>query len=210
MVADSLSIPAKIFIRCLQISLLNVFWVPQQASFAINRKMYCVNHEDIDIPNPELNAQLLPSRDGILMSLIAHNSQGKMVVWFGFCMILLYSFWCDFHAPLLRLRGFLIFYPLIVSQMRKENTCRDIRMIQFAADTARINNVFEAQNVGVMIGVSYVQYSGSYGDNLLGTSITHYLLVDKYTTVSLAVAHIDLHYLSEQYNDKTTNEIKCK
>ena len=83
-------------------------------------------------------------------------------------------------------------------------------MIQFAADTDRINNVFEAQNVGVMIGVSYVQYSGSYGDNLLGTSITHYLLVDKYTTVSLAVAHIDLHYLSEQYNDKTTNEIKCK
>ena len=43
------------------------------------------NRGDTAPPTPALNAQLLPSLNGGLMSLISHNSQGKMVVWYDFC-----------------------------------------------------------------------------------------------------------------------------
>ena len=48
------------------------------------QKMDCANRDDTAPPTPALNAQLLPSLNEILILLIDHNSQGKMVVWFKF------------------------------------------------------------------------------------------------------------------------------
>ena len=83
-------------------------------------------------------------------------------------------------------------------------------MIQLAANTAHINNGFGYQNVGVIMGMSGVQYSGSYGANVFGTSITHAPLVDNYTAIALSVSHTDLHYSEEQQNYRTTNGSTCK
>ena len=42
------------------------------------------NRNGIYLPTPELSAKILPIWNKILMSLIAYNSQGNMVVWFDF------------------------------------------------------------------------------------------------------------------------------
>ena len=55
------------------------------------------------------------------------------------------------------------------------------------------------------MGMLVVQCSGSYGENLFGTSSTHAPSVDKNTAVALSVAHIALNYLSEKQNHSTTN-----
>ena len=56
------------------------------------QKMYCVNRNDTAPPTPVLNAQILLIQNGGLMSLISHNSQGKMVVWFNFYVFLIICF----------------------------------------------------------------------------------------------------------------------
>ena len=46
----------------------------------------CVNRDDTDPPTSALNDQLLSNQNGIFMLIISHNLQGKMVVWFDFCV----------------------------------------------------------------------------------------------------------------------------
>ena len=62
--------------------------------------------------------------------------------------------------------------------MGKGKTCQEIRMSQLSANTAHINNIFGSQNLGVVMGMSGVQYSGYYGVNLFGTISTHDAQVD--------------------------------
>ena len=50
--------------------------------------------------------------------------------------------------------------------MRKERTRQDTIMSQLAANIDHINNKFGYQNVGVMMGMLGIQYSGSYGENV--------------------------------------------
>ena len=50
------------------------------------QKMDHENHIDTYNPTPTLNAQLLPSINGSLMSLIAKSSQGEIVVWLDSCV----------------------------------------------------------------------------------------------------------------------------
>ena len=69
-------------------------------------------------------------------------------------------------------------------------------MIQLAANTAHINNGFGSHTVGVMVGMSGVQYSESYGANLFGTSSTHATPVDDDTDFSLSVSHTALQIFS--------------
>ena len=69
-------------------------------------------------------------------------------------------------------------------------------MSQLEDNTAHINNVFGAHNVGAMIGVLGVQYSGSCGVNVFSTSSTHAPPVDNYTSVVFSVAHTALSYSS--------------
>ena len=83
-------------------------------------------------------------------------------------------------------------------------------MIQLSAKTNHINNGFGAHNVGAKMGISGVQYSGSYGANLFVTISTHTLSVNKDTSFALSVAHNDLQYSPENYNDRTTNGSTCK
>ena len=61
---------------------------------------------------------------------------------------------------------FLHFYIIIVWRIRKERTCQDIRMSQLSVIKNHINDGFGAQNVGVIMSMSGVQYSGSYGVNV--------------------------------------------
>ena len=75
--------------------------------------------------------------------------------------------------------------------MRKERTCQDIIMSQLSANTAHINNVFGAHNVGVIMGMSCMQYSGSYGVNFFGTSSINAPPVDRY----IWLLHFQLHIL---------------
>ena len=82
-------------------------------------------------------------------------------------------------------------------------------MIRLAANTAHINNGFWYHNVGVIMGMSGVQYSGSYGTNLFGTSSTYAPPVDNYTAIAFSVSHTDLNYSEEQNNYRTTNGITC-
>ena len=55
-----------------------------------------------------------------------------------------------------------------------------------------------------------VQYSRSYGENLLGTIVTHTPLVDNNTAFGLSVSHTALHYSAEQQNYRVTNGSTCK
>ena len=98
------------------------------------------------------------------MSLISHNSQGEVVMWFNCCakkMKMLSGVISAHHCC--TFITFFCFWLIIVSRMSKERTCQDIRMIQLSANTSHINNGLGYQNVGVVMGVSSVQYSGSYG-----------------------------------------------
>ena len=76
----------KKFNRYCQIFLTNVFWVPQQASCAINGNKWIVQTATKSLL-PLLHSMLkfLSSRNGSLVSLISHKSQGKMLVWFNRC-----------------------------------------------------------------------------------------------------------------------------
>ena len=65
-------------------------------------------------------------------------------------------------------------------------------MIHLSAYTAHVNNWFGVQNVGGVMDMSGVQYSGSYGENLFDTRSTYSPLVDNDMAVSLAVAHTAL------------------
>ena len=83
-------------------------------------------------------------------------------------------------------------------------------MRKLSSNTSHINNEFGAQNLGVIIGIPGVQYSGSYGEIVLGTSSTHTTPVDNNKNVELSVSHYALHYSSD-YNDyRITNCITCK
>ena len=50
------------------------------------REMHLLNHGNTDTTNTAFNAQLLPSQNISLVSLIVYNSQDNMVVWFYFCV----------------------------------------------------------------------------------------------------------------------------
>ena len=67
-------------------------------------------------------------------------------------------------------------------------------MIQLSANTAHINNGFGYQNLVVIMGMSGVQYSGSYGANCFGAISTHAPPVDNYTFVAFSVVYTALHY----------------
>ena len=88
---------------------------------------------------------------------------------------------------------FLLFFPLVVSRMRKEWTGQEIIMIQLSKDTSHINNLFGAHNAGLVMGMLCVQHSGSYWI-FFGTNSTHATPFDKYMAVALSVAHTHLHY----------------
>ena len=105
---------------------------------------------------------------------------------------------------------FLHFYILIVSRMRKERACQDIRMRQLSANKYHTNNGFGAQNVRAMMGMSGVQYSGPYGSNWFITISTHAAPVDKKMAVVLSFSHTALCYSSEQHNDRKNNGRKRK
>ena len=129
--------------------------------------------------------------------LITH----KVRWWCGFIVVLnnLNAFWCYFltqslHVPDCSLH----FWLLIMSQIRKDSTHKDTRMIQLSGSTSHINSLFGAYNVGVVLVMSCVQYSGSYGDNLFGTSSTCAVLVDNNTYISLSVSRTALNYSSKQ------------
>ena len=76
--------------------------------------------------------------------------------------------------------------------MIKERTLQDIRTSQLAGNISHINNRFGYHNVGLIMGMTGMQYSGSYGDNFFGTNITRYAPVDKDMNVSFSVVHIAL------------------
>ena len=78
-------------------------------------------------------------------------------------------------------------------------------MSQLASNIAHIKKIFGSQNVGVIMGMSDVQYSWYYGDNFFGTSSTHAPLVDNNTAVALTASHTALHYSEQQKYDRTTN-----
>ena len=78
--------------------------------------------------------------------------------------------------------------------MIKYKTFKDIIMSQLASDTAHINNIFGAHNIGVIMGILGVQYSGSYGADFFGTISSHAPLVDNSMAVSLTVANTDMYY----------------
>ena len=78
-------------------------------------------------------------------------------------------------------------------------------MIQLAGSTYHINKLFGARNVGVMMVMLGVQFSGSYQANLFGTSSTCDVPVDNNTAVALSVVHTSLCYLSEQNNSRMSN-----
>ena len=67
-------------------------------------------------------------------------------------------------------------------------------MRKLSANTSHINNGFGDQNVGVMMGMAGMQFSGFYGANLFGTIRTYAPLVDNDTSVAFLVAHTDLNY----------------
>ena len=77
-------------------------------------------------------------------------------------------------------------------------------MRQLSSSTSHINNRFGPHNVGVMMGMSGVQYSGSCGVKLFGTSSTHATWVDNSTAVELLVAHTNLCYSAENQNARLT------
>ena len=51
------------------------------------------------------------------------------------------------------------------------------------------------------MGISGVQYSGSYGDNLFDTRSTRAAPVDNDTDFALSVAHTDLGYSAYKHNN---------
>ena len=67
-------------------------------------------------------------------------------------------------------------------------------MIQLAANTDHINNGFGVHNLGVMMGMPGVKYSGSYGNSFFGTSNTRAAPVDNDRDVVISVAHTALFY----------------
>ena len=67
-------------------------------------------------------------------------------------------------------------------------------MIQLSADTSHINNGFGDNNLGVMMGMPGVQYSGSYGSSLFVKGSSNAPPVDNYTDVSFSVAYTILNY----------------
>ena len=68
--------------------------------------------------------------------------------------------------------------------MIKDRAHQETRMKQLASNTDHINNRFGAQIVGLMMGISGVKYSGSYGANLFGTSSTHAAPLNNNTAVA--------------------------
>ena len=60
-------------------------------------------------------------------------------------------------------------------------------MSQLSPDTSHINNGFGDQNVRVIMGMSGVQYIGSYGKNFFGTSSKYAPPVDNDMAVALSV-----------------------
>ena len=66
-------------------------------------------------------------------------------------------------------------------------------MRQLVTNSDHINNGFGAQNTGVMMGISGVQYSGSYGANLFGAISIHTLLIENDMSVALSVLNIPTH-----------------
>ena len=58
-------------------------------------------------------------------------------------------------------------------------------MSKLSVNTAHINNGFVSQNLGVMMGMLGVQYSGFYGENLCSKSSTCSAPVDNNMAVAL-------------------------
>ena len=72
---------SEIFIRCYQIYLVNVFWGATASHlFHEPQEMHHENPNNTGPPTSAINAQFIPSKNGSLTSLIAHNSQGKTVL----------------------------------------------------------------------------------------------------------------------------------
>ena len=94
--------------------------------------------------------------------------------------------------------------------MRQESTCQDIGMSQLSSNTSHMNNWYGAQNIGVIMGMSDVNYSGFYGSKLFVTSHACAQKFDNNMAVELSVAHTVLNYSAEQHNDQTNNCSTCK
>ena len=84
---------------------------------------------------------------------------------------------------------FLIVYSHCVTKYSIKKTCEYIIITLLSDKKAHINNVFGSHIVWVMMGMSGVQYSGSYGENVLDTKSTHALLVDNYIDFACLSAH---------------------
>ena len=65
-------------------------------------------------------------------------------------------------------------------------------MGQLASNTAYINNIFGAQNVGMMMVMLGVQYNGSYGAICFVTISARAMPVDDDTAFVFSVAHTAL------------------
>ena len=78
-------------------------------------------------------------------------------------------------------------------------------MIQLSVNTSHINNGFGYQNVGAVIFMLVVQYSGLYEENYFDTISTYAHPVDNKIVIELSVVYTALHYSSEHQNDRTTN-----
>ena len=119
-------------------------------------EMHRANRDDIASPNFALNVQLIPSQNGSLASLIAHNSRGKMMVGFD-CCVFLNAIWCDLLTPSLHVHNsFFNFFLLIVLRTIRDGNRQDIRTRQLSGSTSHTNNRFEDHNVGVMMGILWV------------------------------------------------------
>ena len=103
------------------------------------QEMHRANFDDTNPHTPALNTQLLPSQNGRLPSLISHNSQGKMMVWFGCC------------GKKIEIRSGVIFlhHCCMVTDIFEFLTSHCVtgekeRMRQLSGSTTNINNLFRA------------------------------------------------------------------
>ena len=183
------------FIRCCQIFLANDFWGSQQASCAINHEKFIVITVTTPIL-PLLNSMLncYPVKMGACRHLFLKNY--KVRWWCGFIVVkkLKYFLMWFTHTIPTGSRLFFLFPSHFVRDKKRKDASRHQNEKKLSGSTAHINNSFGAHNIGATIGMSGVQYSGSYWENCSGTISKRSVPVDNNMAVILSVVHTDINY----------------
>ena len=97
------------------------------------------------------------------------------------------------HHPY-RFTTFFLFPSHFVRDKKRKDASRHQNEKKLSGSTAHINNRFGAHNIGATIGMSGVQYSGSYWENCSGTISKRSVPVDNNMAVILSVVHTDINY----------------